>query len=113
FDATVLLYGETGTGKGLFSKLIHRLSARAVKPFIEVNCGSIPETLVESELFGYLAGAFTGSLRSGKKGEIELANGGTLYLGEISELPLSSQVKLLKFVDDKVIFPAGGQLLGP
>jgi transcriptional regulator with PAS, ATPase and Fis domain len=109
FDATVLLYGETGTGKGLFSKLIHRLSARAAKPFIEVNCGAIPETLVESELFGYLAGAFTGSLRSGKKGQIELANGGTLFLDEISELPLPSQVKLLKFLDDKVIFPLGGQ----
>jgi PAS domain S-box-containing protein len=109
FDATVLLYGETGTGKGLFSKLIHRLSARAAKPFIEVNCGAIPETLVESELFGYLAGAFTGSLRSGKKGQIELASGGTLFLDEISELPLPSQVKLLKFLDDKVIFPLGGQ----
>lgn len=109
FDATVLLYGETGTGKGMFAKLIHRLSARAAKPFIEVNCGAIPEGLVESELFGYQAGAFTGSLRSGKKGQIELANGGTLFLDEISELPLASQVKLLKFLDDKVIFPLGGQ----
>ena len=109
FDATVLLYGETGTGKGLFAKLIHRLSARAAKPFIEVNCGALPEGLVESELFGYTAGAFTGSLRSGKKGQIELANGGTLFLDEISELPLPSQVKLLKFLDDKVIFPLGGQ----
>ncbi len=109
FDATVLLYGETGTGKGLFAKLIHRLSARAAKPFVEVNCGAIPEGLVESELFGYQAGAFTGSLRSGKKGQIELANGGTLFLDEISELPLPSQVKLLKFLDDKVIFPLGGQ----
>jgi PAS domain S-box-containing protein len=109
FDATVLLYGETGTGKGLFAKLIHRLSARAAKPFVEVNCGAIPDGLVEFELFGYQAGAFTGSLRAGKKGQIELANGGTLFLDEISELPLASQVKLLKFLDDKVIFPLGGQ----
>jgi transcriptional regulator with PAS, ATPase and Fis domain len=108
-DATVLLYGETGTGKGLFAKLIHRLSARAAKPFVEVNCGAIPEGLVESELFGYQAGAFTGSARQGKKGQIEMANGGTLFLDEISELPLASQVKLLKFLDDKVIFPLGGQ----
>jgi transcriptional regulator with PAS, ATPase and Fis domain len=108
-DATVLLYGETGTGKGLFAKLIHRLSARAAKPFVEVNCGAIPDGLVESELFGYQAGAFTGSARQGKKGQIEMANGGTLFLDEISELPLPSQVKLLKFLDDKVIFPLGGQ----
>ena len=107
-DATVLIYGETGTGKGLVAKLIHRLSNRASKPLVELNCGAIPETLVESELFGYQGGAFTDSVRSGKKGQIELAHGGTLFLDEVSELPQASQIKLLKFLDDKVIFPVGG-----
>jgi transcriptional regulator with PAS, ATPase and Fis domain len=107
-DTTTLVYGETGTGKSIVARLIHRLSPRAVKPFIEVNCGAIPEGLVESELFGYQPGAFTGSLRSGKKGQIELAHGGILLLDEISELPLASQVKLLSFLDQKVIAPLGG-----
>ncbi len=107
-DTTVLVYGETGTGKSVVARLIHRLSPRAAKPFVEVNCGAIPEGLVESELFGYQPGAFTGSLRSGKKGQIELAHGGTLFLDEIGELPLASQVKLLTFLDEKVISPLGG-----
>jgi TyrR family helix-turn-helix protein len=106
-DTTVLLAGETGTGKGLIARLIHRLSPRADKPFVEVNCGAIPEALVESELFGYQAGAFTGSARSGKKGQAQIAEGGTLFLDEISELALNSQVKLLKFLDDKTISPLG------
>jgi transcriptional regulator with PAS, ATPase and Fis domain len=106
-DTTVLICGETGTGKGVVARMIHSLSSRASKPFVEVNCGAIPESLVESELFGYEPGAFTGSHRSGKKGQIELAHGGTLFLDEISELPLSSQVKLLKFLDDKVVSPLG------
>lgn len=108
FDTSVLLEGETGTGKGVIAKLIHRLSRRAEGPFVEVNCGALPENLVESELYGYQPGAFTGSLRSGKKGQFELANGGTIFLDEISELPLISQSKLLKFLDDKVIQPLGG-----
>jgi len=106
-NASTLLYGETGTGKGVIAKLLHRLSPRAARPFVEVNCGAIPEGLVESELFGYQPGAFTDSSRSGKKGQIELAEGGTLFLDEVSELPLSSQVKLLKFLDEKVILPLG------
>ena len=108
FDSTILLCGETGTGKGVVAKFIHRLSGRAKKPFVEVNCGAIPEGLVESELFGYEPGAFTGSLRSGKKGQFELANGGTLFLDEIAELPLGSQTKLLQFLDDKVVHRVGG-----
>ena len=107
FDSTILLCGETGTGKGIVAQFLHRLSGRAKKPFIEVNCGAIPEGLVESELFGYEPGAFTGSLRSGKKGQFELANGGTLFLDEIAELPLGSQTKLLKFLDDKVVHRVG------
>ena len=108
FETTVLLEGETGTGKGVIAKFIHRVSRRAEGPFVEVNCGALPENLVESELYGYQPGAFTGSLRSGKKGLFELAHGGTIFLDEIGELPLSSQTKLLKFLDDKAIHPIGG-----
>jgi transcriptional regulator with PAS, ATPase and Fis domain len=108
FDSTVLLDGETGTGKGMIARFLHRLSRRASKPFVEVNCGALPESLVESELFGHEAGAFTGSLRTGKKGQFELANGGTIFLDEIGELPLPSQAKLLKVLDDKEIRPLGG-----
>jgi PAS domain S-box-containing protein len=107
-DSTVLLAGETGTGKGMLARFLHRLSRRAKKPFIEVNCGALPETLVESELFGHEAGAFTGSLRTGKKGQFELANGGTIFLDEIGELPLASQAKLLQVLDHKEIRPLGG-----
>ena len=106
-DSTVLLAGETGTGKGMLARFLHRLSRRAKKPFVEVNCGALPDTLVESELFGHEAGAFTGSLRTGKKGQFELANGGTIFLDEIGELPLASQAKLLKVLDDKEIRPLG------
>jgi PAS domain S-box-containing protein len=108
FDSTVLLHGETGTGKGMLARFLHRLSRRAGKPFVDVNCGALPESLVESELFGHEAGAFTGSLRTGKKGQFELANGGTIFLDEIGELPLASQAKLLKVLDDKEIRPLGG-----
>jgi PAS domain S-box-containing protein len=108
FDSTVLLDGETGTGKGMLARFLHRLSRRAAKPFVEVNCGALPESLVESELFGHEAGAFTGSLRTGKKGQFELANGGTIFLDEIGELPLASQSKLLKVLDDKEVRPLGG-----
>ena len=108
FDSTVLLHGETGTGKGMLARFLHRMSKRADKPFVEINCGALPESLVESELFGHEAGAFTGSLRTGKKGQFELANGGTIFLDEIGEVPLASQAKLLKVLDDKEIRPLGG-----
>ena len=108
FDSTILLDGETGTGKGVIARFIHRVSRRAQKPFVEINCGALPENLVESELFGHEAGAFTGSLRTGKKGQFELANGGTIFLDEIGELPLPSQSKLLKVLDDKEVRPLGG-----
>lgn len=107
FDSTILLYGETGTGKGVLAKCLHRLSRRAKGPFVEVNCGALPDTLVESELFGYEPGAFTGSARVGKRGFFEQARAGTIFLDEIEALPLGAQTKLLKVLDDKVIVPLG------
>ncbi len=107
FDSPVLILGESGVGKGLLAKLIHHMSQRRGGPFVEVNCGAIPETLLESELFGYEKGAFTDARSKGKKGWVEAANHGTLFLDEISELPLSLQVKLLKFLDDMSFMPVG------
>jgi PAS domain S-box-containing protein len=97
---TVLISGESGTGKGIVANLIHKHSQRADKPMIALNCGAIPENLLETELFGYQKGAFTGADRRGKPGYIELAHRGTLFLDEIAELPLSSQVKLLRFLEN-------------
>jgi PAS domain S-box-containing protein len=108
FDLTVLIEGETGVGKGVLAKLLHRLGRRGTGPFIEVNCGAIPEALVESELFGYEPGAFTGSHRAGKRGLFEAADGGTIFLDEIGELPKSSQATLLKILDDRVLTRVGG-----
>lgn len=88
--------------------LIHNYSARAKKPMIHVNCGAIPETLVESELFGYEKGAFTGAAQKGKPGYFELADGGILFLDEIAELPIASQVKLLRFLEDGQVTRVGG-----
>ena len=99
-DSTVLIGGETGVGKGVIAKLIHRSGPRAKKPFIKVNCGAIPETLIESELFGYVKGAFTGAQQSGKAGLFEVANEGTLLLDEIAELPPLFQVKLLHVLEN-------------
>ena len=96
-DSTVLLLGESGVGKGVIAKLIHKNSERCHGPFIRVDCGGIPETLMESELFGYERGAFTGAKTEGKPGFLELAEKGTLFLDEIGELPLNSQSKLLRF----------------
>src|SRR5437899_11853999 len=92
----------------MLARFLHRLSRRAAKPFVEVNCGALPESLVESELFGHEAGAFTGSLRTGKKGQFELANGGTIFLDEIGALPLASQATLLQVPAHKAIRPLGG-----
>jgi PAS domain S-box-containing protein len=107
-DSTVLILGESGTGKGVVANLIHNHSARAGKPMIHVNCGAIPETLVESELFGYAGGAFTGAAQKGKPGFFELADGGILFLDEIAELPIASQVKLLRFLEDGQVTRVGG-----
>jgi PAS domain S-box-containing protein len=107
-ESTVLILGESGVGKGLFADLIHKNSSRADKPIIKINCGAIPESLIESELFGYEKGAFTGAQSGGKPGYFELADGGILFLDEIAELPLSSQVKLLRFLEDSRITRLGG-----
>ena len=107
-DSTVLILGESGVGKDLFARLIHRASKRALKPFIEINCGAIPANLLESELFGYEAGAFTGALKQGKAGLFELAQGGTLFLDEIGDLSLDLQVKVLKAIQNKQITRVGG-----
>jgi two-component system, NtrC family, response regulator AtoC len=105
-DSSVLVTGETGTGKDLLAETMHQSSERARFPFIKVNCGALPETLMESELFGHQKGAFTGAVEN-KPGRFRLAHNGTLYLTEIGDLPLSLQVKLLTFLDDKVIYPLG------
>ncbi|MCM0647540.1 sigma 54-interacting transcriptional regulator [Clostridium swellfunianum] len=105
--ANVLLTGESGTGKELFARAIHFESKRSHMPFIAVNCGAIPETLLESELFGYANGAFTGASKGGKIGKFELASGGTIFLDEIGDMPLMLQVKLLRVLQDRVVIPVG------
>lgn len=108
-DSSVLLTGESGTGKELFAHAIHKTSTRKNFQFVPINCGAIPEELFESELFGYVAGAFTGSQKGGKKGLFEVANNGTVFLDELGELPLSMQTKLLRALQEKEIRPVGGQ----
>jgi len=111
-DVTVLVTGESGTGKEMVAKAIHRKSLRKDKPFVTINCGAIPETLLESELFGHEKGAFTDAYIL-KKGKFEYANEGTIFLDEIGELPLSLQVKLLRFLQDHKIERIGGKELIP
>jgi transcriptional regulator with PAS, ATPase and Fis domain len=102
-NSTVLILGENGTGKELVAHAIHYLSARSNKPFVRINCAAIPAEILESELFGYVGGAFTGSNRSGKKGKIEMADGGTLFLDEIGDMSFPMQAKLLRFLQEKEI----------
>jgi PAS domain S-box-containing protein len=109
YESPVLILGESGVGKGRFARLIHDASPRRDGPFIHLNCGAIPENLVESELFGYERGAFTGALTTGKPGQFELAQNGTIFLDEIGELSLSLQVKLLDVLDEKMVRRVGGR----
>jgi sigma-54 dependent transcriptional regulator, acetoin dehydrogenase operon transcriptional activator AcoR len=103
----LLMHGETGTGKEVFAKAIHEASSRASKPFVAINCASIPESLIESELFGYSRGAFTGARREGMKGKFVQANGGTLFLDEIGDMPLALQTRLLRCLESCEIMPLG------
>lgn len=106
-DATVLIIGESGTGKDLIASAIHQLSPRKNKPFVKLSCASLPETLLESELFGHEKGAFTGAIKE-RKGKFECANGGTLFLDDVDDIPLSSQVKLLNVIQEKKFERIGG-----
>jgi two-component system, NtrC family, response regulator AtoC len=105
-DSSVLITGQTGTGKDVVAEAIHQASSRAKGPFVKINCGALPEALLESELFGHQKGAFTGAIEN-KPGRFRLAQNGTVYLTEIGDLPLNLQVKLLSFLDDKVVHPLG------
>ncbi|WDP88557.1 MAG: sigma 54-interacting transcriptional regulator [Desulfobacter sp.] len=107
--ATVLLLGESGVGKEVFAQSIHNMSSRNAGPFVMLNCSAIQESLFESELFGYVAGAFTGAKKQGKKGKFELADSGTIFLDEIGEMPLNSQAKLLRVMQEKTIDKVGGE----
>ena len=107
-DATVLLLGESGTGKELLARALHQLSSRAEKRFIAINCAAIPENLLESELFGYEKGAFTGAVKQ-TRGKIEYADGGTLFLDEVGDLPSALQAKILRFLQERVIERVGGR----
>lgn len=108
-DVAILLYGETGTGKEVFAKAMHQSGSRARKPFVAINCASIPESLIESELFGYKSGAFTGAHKEGQRGKLFQANGGTLFLDEIGDMPILLQARLLRVLEEREVLPLGSE----
>lgn len=112
-DATILIQGETGTGKELFAQSIHNASRRADGPFVAVNCGALPRNLLEAELFGYVEGSFTGAVRGGKAGLFEMAHRGTIFLDEIGELPVDTQVQLLRVLQEKEVRRIGSDRVLP
>jgi len=108
-DIPCMLFGETGTGKDMFARALHQASSRRDQPFVAVNCASLPESLIESELFGYRPGAFTGASRDGSRGKIVQADGGTLFLDEIGDMPLHLQARLLRVLEEREVIPLGGE----
>jgi len=108
-DVPLLLNGETGSGKEAFAKAVHQASQRAAKPFVALNCASIPESLIESELFGYRGGSFTGARKEGMRGKLLQADGGTLLLDEIGDMPLALQTRLLRVLEERQVVPIGGE----
>jgi PAS domain S-box-containing protein len=107
-NVPILIQGESGTGKEMVANALHKLSSRAINPFVPVNCGALPEGTLESELFGHVKGAFTTAIRD-KKGRFELADGGTIFLDEVADIPLATQVKLLRVLQEKNFVPVGGE----
>ncbi|WP_350612710.1 sigma-54-dependent Fis family transcriptional regulator [Pseudomonas sp. HY7a-MNA-CIBAN-0227] len=108
-DVPLLINGETGSGKEAFAKAVHHASQRAEKSFVALNCAAIPESLIESELFGYRGGSFTGSRKEGMRGKLQQADGGTLFLDEIGDMPLALQTRLLRVLEDRLVVPIGGE----
>ncbi|CRM08844.1 sigma-54-dependent Fis family transcriptional regulator [Pseudomonas sp. 58 R 3] len=107
-DVPLLIRGETGCGKEAFAKAVHQASLRSSKPFVALNCAAIPENLIESELFGYRGGSFTGALKDGMRGKLQQADGGTLFLDEIGDMPFALQTRLLRVLEDRIVVPIGG-----
>ena len=108
-DVPLLINGETGSGKEAFAKAVHQASQRADKAFVALNCAAIPESLIESELFGYRGGSFTGARKEGMRGKLQQADGGTLFLDEIGDMPLALQTRLLRVLEDRLVVPIGGE----
>jgi transcriptional regulator of acetoin/glycerol metabolism len=108
-DVPLLINGETGSGKEAFAKAVHQASQRADKPFVALNCAAIPESLIESELFGYRGGSFTGARKEGMRGKLQQADGGTLFLDEIGDMPVALQTRLLRVLEDRLVVPIGGE----
>ncbi|NPY05902.1 sigma-54-dependent Fis family transcriptional regulator, partial [Pseudomonas aeruginosa] len=108
-DVPLLLNGETGSGKEAFAKAVHLAGPRAEQAFVALNCAAIPETLIESELFGYRGGSFTGARKEGMRGKLQQADGGTLFLDEIGDMPLALQTRLLRVLEERRVVPLGGE----